>query len=83
MLPPPEKIDRQLKSGPSPPVCPLAITLSWRRRSEGEKHKREGQEDRRAGSLLMWGCREGQAVLTDTEDEGLTLGGWKCIKNEP
>ncbi|XP_054936184.1 molybdenum cofactor biosynthesis protein 1 isoform X3 [Physeter macrocephalus] len=26
--------DRQLKSGPSPPVCPLAITLSWRRRSE-------------------------------------------------
>ncbi|XP_054936183.1 molybdenum cofactor biosynthesis protein 1 isoform X2 [Physeter macrocephalus] len=27
--------DRQLKSGPSPPVCPLAITLSWRRRSEG------------------------------------------------
>lgn len=23
----------------------------------------------------MWGCREGQAGLTDTEDEGLTLGG--------
>lgn len=23
----------------------------------------------------MWGCREGQAGLTDTEDEGLTRGG--------
>lgn len=35
--------DRQLKSGPSPPVCPLAITLSRRSRLEGQKHGGRGR----------------------------------------
>lgn len=44
--------DRQLKSWPSPPVSPLAKTLSWRSSLEGEKHKGKGRRMEGQGARL-------------------------------